>query len=152
MDNTISINQSIKTRANDEMDGLIEEQLLREIVADNIKLEWLLEVAENHSNAEVKMVNEVYEVICDMVCYPRESVVIRQVTYPWRVVKSRFLKLTYSHVASLLNRIVDSSLQIRNMAAYLVSSLYTASLTNELEMQASIHDDYLKMCRGNVYS
>ena len=144
-DNIKSINLSKET------DGLTNEESYRGTVSDNIKLDWLLKTAEQHSDAEVRMVHEIYDVICDMVCYPRDNVEIKGTKYPWSVVKSQFLKLRYQHVADVLNRIVDADLGIKNMSAYLVSALYTQSLVGTLEAEANLHDDYLKYLRGKPY-
>lgn len=121
------------------------------MIADNIKLDWLLEVASQRNATEEQMVHEIYNVICDMVCYPREKVYIKGTSYPWTTVKSRFLKLGYPHIADVLNRIIDSDLNIKNMSAYLVSTLYTQSLVGTIEAQAKISDDYLKYLRGKPY-
>lgn len=147
-DDVISINQSTETYADD---GEMEIAQYKEMVAENIKLDWLLEIAATHDSNEVAMVNEIYDVICDMVCYPRDKVVIKNTTYPWNVVKSRFLKLKFEHIADILNRLIDSSLGIKNMSKYLISALYTSSLVGTIEAQANLHDDYLKYLRGNPY-
>ena len=123
----------------------------KEVIADNIKLDWLLEVASKRNATEEQMVREIYDVICDMVCYPREKVDIKGTSYPWTTVKSSFLKLSYSHIADVLNRIIDSDLNIKNMSSYLVSTLYTQSLVGTIEAQAKISDDYLKYLRGKPY-
>lgn len=123
----------------------------KELIADNIKLDWLLEVASQRNATEEQMVREIYDVICDMVCYPREKVDIKGTSYPWTTVKSRFLKLGYPHIADVLNRIIDSDLNIKNMSSYLVSTLYTQSLVGTIEAQAKISDDYLKYLRGKPY-
>ena len=133
-------------------EGLTEIEEYRTLIASNIKLNWLLDTAGKHDQSEVDMVHEVYEVICDMVCYPRNHVKIKDTLYPWHVVKNRFLALRYEHVASILNRVVDANLGIKKMSSYLVSTLYTASLVGELEAQASLHDDYLKSLRGSPYA
>ena len=133
-------------------EGLTETAEYRALIASNIKLNWLLDTAGKHDQSEVDMVREVYEVICDMVCFPRNHVKIKDTLYPWHVVKNRFLTLRYEHVASILNRVVDANLGIKKMSSYLVSTLYTASLVGELEAQASLHDDYLKSLRGSPYA
>ena len=133
-------------------EGLTETAEYRALIASNIKLNWLLDTAGKHDQSEVDMVHEVYEVICDMVCFPRNHVKIKDTLYPWHVVKNRFLTLRYEHVASILNRVVDANLGIKKMSSYLVSTLYTASLVGELEAQASLHDDYLKSLRGSPYA
>ena len=144
-----SIYQSCEIAA--EVDGENEISAYRELVSENIHLDWLYEVARRHSEDEVSMVMEIYEVICDMVCFPREAVVIRETKYPWNVVKSKFLKLRYEHICSVLDRIVDADLHIKNMQSYLVSTLFTQAAVGTLEAQANLHDDYLKMLRGKPY-
>ena len=148
MDKIKSIHQSDDITQND---GQTDISIYKTLIADNIKLDWLLEVASRHGGAEVQMVNEIYDVICDMVCCPREKVVIRGVSYPWATVQSQFLKLTYQHIADVLNRIIDADLKIKNMSAYLVTVLYTQSLVGTIEAQAKLHDEYLKYLRGEPY-
>ncbi len=133
------------------MDRETEIQEYKNLIADNIKLDWLLEVAEQNGEREVTIVNEIYDVICDMVCYPREYVVIKGTKYPWETVKLRFLKLRYQYIGDILNRIVDAELTIKNMSAYLVSTLFSASLVGAIESEANLHDSYLKNLRGNLY-
>ena len=124
----------------------------KKLIADNIKLNWLLEIAEQHSDeSETQMVNNIYDTICDMVCYPRDNITIKGVSYPWEVIKSRFLKLTYDDIAALLNRLPDASLNIKDMSKYLISSLYTQSMVGTLESESRITDEYLKHIRGNPY-
>ena len=159
--NTDNIRQTIKTKNNKsinpsekihcEIDGETEIDAYRDLISENIHLEWLYEVAGRHSTDEVSMVNEIYEVIYDMVCFPRESVVIRETKYPWSVVKSKFMKLRYEHICAVLDRIIDADLHIKNMQSYLVSTLFTQASVGTLEAQANLHDDYLKMLRGKPY-
>ena len=145
-DHVKSINPSPATT-----DGGTGTDIYRSTISENIKLDWLLEIATRKGEGEVRMVNEIFDVICDMVCYPRDKVEIKGTAYPWSVVKSQFLKLRYQHVADILNRIVDADLGIKNMSAYLVSALYTQSLVGTLEAEANLHDDYLKYLRGKPY-
>ncbi len=144
--NDKSINQSI----NGEIDGTTEAQY-RDLIAKNIDLNALLEVAKTHGDSEVMMVQEIYGVICDMVCFQRKTIRIKDTSYPWETVKSQFLKLRYTHIAAVLNKIIDADLDIKNMQAYLISTLYTQSLIGIIELEASITDDYLKFLRGKPY-
>ena len=119
-DNNKSI---IQSKENLWQDGLSDElndtESNKLLVAKNIKLDWLLNTARNNGESEVAMVNEIYDIICDMVCYPRDKVKIKDTYYPWEVVKDRFLKLRYDHIAEILNRLIDSKLGIKNMSNYL---------------------------------
>lgn len=123
----------------------------RNLIAENIHLDWLKDAASTHGEKEVLMVDEIYETICDMVCNPRDKVTIKNTDYPWTSVKSQFLKLNYQHIANILNRIVDADLKIKNMNAYLISTLYTESMSGVLAEEAELHDDYLKYLRGQPY-
>lgn len=123
----------------------------RNLIAEKIHLDWLKDAASTHGEKEVLMVDEIYETICDMVCNPRDKVTIKNTDYPWIVVKSQYLKLNYQHIANILNRIVDADLKIKNMNAYLISTLYTESMSGVLAEEAELHDDYLKYLRGQPY-
>ena len=157
--NMTSINDHVKSIHQNQQylsDGQTEEerQILqyKDLIASNIHLDWLLDAARQKDDTEVRMVQEIYDVICDMVCYPRSEVSIKGETRPWSTVKAQFLKLTYDHVASVLERVIDQDLNIHNMYSYLVSTLFSESMTNTMETQANIHDDYLKSLRGHPYS
>lgn len=146
------INQSINQDTNREIDGLTDIEIYKNIIAENIELDILYDMAKTKGADEVAMVTEIFETICDMVTVPRDQVIIKQTEYPWNIVKSQFLKLKRVHIANILNRIVDADLRIKNMASYLISTLYTESLSGTIGEQAELHDDYLKYLRGNPYS
>jgi len=150
-----SIHLSIIDKKSGEKDGVMDgtdgAQEYRQIIADNIHLDWLKDSASRHGEKEVLMVDEIYETICDMVCNPRDKVKIKNTEYPWTVVKSQYLKLNYQHIANILNRIIDADLKIKNMNAYLISTLYTESMSGILAEEAELHDGYLKSLRGQPY-
>lgn len=87
-----SINLSISSenidKGNNKMDidALISEY--RNLIAENIHLDWLKDAASGYGEKEVLMVDEIYETICDMVCNPRDTVKIKNTEYPWIVVNS----------------------------------------------------------------
>lgn len=133
-----------------------EKDYYRTLIADNIKLNSLLDFAKvkdgDYRTDEVDMVNEIYEIICDMVCNPREGVKICQIDYPWESVKERFLKLQFVHIANILNKFMERQDTISNMHGYIVSALYKESMSGTLANQAEIHDDYLNSLRGHPYA
>ena len=141
--NNQSINQYVE-------DGETDVEQLRNIIADNIHLHDFYEVA-GVNKYEHEMVREIYDTICDMVCISREAVTIKGTKYPWHIVKNQFMKLNAIHIANVLERLVDNTLQIKNMEAYLISTLYAESLSGTLKEQSDLHDDYLRYLRGNPY-
>ena len=144
VNNHPSINHSDKSEEEDDTEQL------KNLIAENIKLEQFYELAEGNVS-EQEMIREIYETICDVVCFPRKQITIKGTSYPWQVVKSQLLKLKPVHIANLLERLVDNSLEIKNMESYLISTLYAESLSGTLKEQADLHDDYLRYLRGNPY-
>lgn len=138
-----------------ENDGTSEDTY-REIIANNIELPTLLDLAKrkdgSYSTNEVDMVLEIYEIICDMVCHSRDKVCIAKVDYSWEIVKSRFLKLKLVHVANILNKILSRQEHIENMHSYLISTLYKESMSGVIAEQSDLHDDYLNVLRGQPYA
>ena len=139
----------------DANEGGMEESY-RGLIAKNIGLENLLDLAAikdgKYSNTEREMVNEIYDVICDVVCRPRDSIKIENYDCSWKVVQSQFLKLTQTHVANILNRILSTKDSIKNMYGYLVSCLYKESMSGTVFEQAQLHDDLLNYYRGQPYA
>lgn len=146
------INQSINQGTNEEIERATDIEGYKAIIAENIELDILYDMAKRKGADEVAMVTEIFEIICDMVTVPRDKVIIKQTKYPWNIVKSQFLKLKMVHVANILNRVVDADLRIKNMSSYLISTLYTESMSGTIVEQAELHDDYLKHLRGTPYS
>jgi len=136
-------------------DGGMDEAY-RKLIAKNIGLESLLDLADRkdglYSNTEREMVNEIYDIICDVVCRPRDSIKIENYDCSWKVVQSQFLKLTQTHVANILNRILSTKDSIKNMYGYLVSCLYKESMSGTVFDQAQLYDELLNYYRGQPYA
>ena len=124
---------------------------VKKIIAEKIGLEDLLKVASKKSHFEVSMVEEIYDLICQMVHVPRAYVKIRGVNVPWKLVKEQYLKLTYDRVANILNRILDENLKIKNMSGYLVTALYEETMSGTLAAQSAIADEDFLYYRGTPY-
>lgn len=122
----------------------------RALIAENIRLNDLYRAAGG-MECEEEMVREIYDTICDVVCFPKEYYMIKGQAYPGKIVKSQFLKLKGVHIANLLGRLVNSSREIRNMESYLISTLYEESKSGMLKNQSDLHDEYLSYLRGNPY-
>lgn len=148
--NNNQVNNHLSINHSDRSEGENDIEQLKMLIAQNIKLEQFYELTEGNIS-EREMIREIYDTICDVVCFPRKQIMIKGTSYPWQVVKSQFLKLKPVHIANLLERLVDNSLEIRNMESYLISTLYAESLSGTLKDQADLHDDYLRYLRGNPY-
>jgi hypothetical protein len=76
-----------------------------------------------------RLFDELYDIICDVVCAERETVRIAGVNLPHEMVKSVFLKLNQWHLEYVISSMKTTRTQIKNIKAYLVTSLYNAALT-----------------------
>ena len=149
-DNSISLSFEADTN-----EGKMNEAY-RGIIADNINLNALMEEAQlkdgKYSTTEADMVQEIYEIICDAVCHPRDKVTIDGAVYTGELVKGRFLKLKNVHISNILNKILGRRDHIENMHVYLISTLYKESISGVIADQAELYDDYLNSLRGKPYA
>ena len=87
---------------------------------------------------------ELYEIICDVVCVPRKSIRIGGEVYPYELVKSKFLKLNASHLEYVLECLKNNTTKIGNIKAYLITALYNAPNTINHYYQAEVNHDLFR--------
>ena len=120
--NSLSKYQSINL---DGMDGIDERARYEELIRDNLELEIL---SQDH-RFDTDRVNEMVEIMLDAICSTRPTIRINSEDMPQQVVKSRFLKLNSSHIEYVLHAMDECPSDIRNIRAYMLTTLYNASLT-----------------------
>ena len=86
-------------------------------------------------------VNELIEIMLDVVCSTRPTIRINGEDMPQQVVKSRFLKLNSSHIEYVLHAMNECPSYIRNIRAYMLTTLYNASLTMDNYYSALVNHD-----------
>ena len=132
---SISINQSEMYPADGEIDAY------RKIIAQNIDLDNLLEMAKNEPGNKAETVQNIYDTLCDAVCFPRKTVRIRNIEYPWDLVRSRLLKLKKESIVSVLSRLSNQYYAKSNKYGFLISTLFTESLTSSINSQPGTSSD-----------
>ena len=95
----------------------------REIIHENIDYEILCERYDR------KTLDEIVETMLDYVCGKRDFVKIGGAEYPHEIVKSRLLKIESSHIAYVCNCISQNVTKVRNIRAYMLTTLYNAPTT-----------------------
>ncbi len=131
----ISINQSEMYPADGEIDAY------RRIIAQNIELDSLKELVKNEPGNKTETVQNIYDTLCDVVCFPRETVRIRNIEYPWDLVRSRLLKLKKDSIVSVLSRLSNRYYAKSNKYGFLISTLFTESLTSSINSQPETSSD-----------
>ena len=108
----------------------------RALIQENIDYECFLDRREKED------VDELIELMVEILMMPDDSVVrIGGADKPVSVVKSRFLKLTYSHIEYVLFSLHRNTSKVANIRAYLLTTLYTSSMTMNHYYQAEVNHD-----------
>jgi len=87
------------------------------------------------------------ELILDVVCSKKKTIVIAGDEKPVDVVKSRFMKLDMEHIRYVMNCLQESTAKIRNIKQYLLAALYNAPATIDSYYRAEVSHD---MAEGKI--
>ena len=108
----------------------------RALIQENIDYECFLDRREKED------VDELIELMVEILMMPDDSVVrIGGADKPVSVVKSRFLKLTYSHIEYVLFSLHRNTSKVANIRAYLLTTLYNSSMKMNHYYQAEVNQD-----------
>ncbi len=108
----------------------------RMLIRDNIDYECFLDRKERED------VDELVELMVEILVMPDDSVVrIGGTDKPVSVVKSRFLKLDYSHIRYVLFSLYRNTSKVANIKAYLLTALYNSPMTMNHFYQAEVNHD-----------
>ncbi len=86
-------------------------------------------------------IDEIFELLVDTVCSTSKTIRCAGEDRPAEVVKSRFMKLEHSHIQYVLDCIRDNTTDIRNIKAYMLTTLYNAPITIDHYYQAKVNHD-----------
>ena len=87
-------------------------------------------------------VESVVELITDVLCTTRPTLRIGGEELPSEQVKERFSSLDYGHLEYVFDCLRKNTTQIRNIRAYLLTSLYNAPVTMSPYYQAAVQHDF----------
>lgn len=143
--NNMSYNNPInlsmqEAQEDDAMDGMDEVSAYIELIKQNIEYEHFMNYGEWRDKA---LYEELFEVICEVVCVKRKTVRIAGEDYPYELVKSKFLKLDSTHLQYVIECMQNTTTKVGNIKAYMVTALYNAPNTiNHYYQQEVQHDMY----------
>ena len=126
----LSINHTSEDKI-DEMEGYSE------IIKENIDYDSLL-LAHPYDQ---EMVEGIYDLILETVLSKNQEISIAGDVYPKNLVKSKFLKLNYSHVEYVINCMGKNTTKVRNIKSYLLASLFNAGSTISSYYKAEVNHD-----------
>lgn len=117
---------------NDRIDRI---EAYREIIKENIEYEYLVRRYGS------ERMDELVELMLETVLSQRPYIRIAGDDYPREIVKSRFLKVTSSHVEYVFDCLDKNTVKVRNIKSYLLASLYNAPATMDSYYRAEVNHD-----------
>ena len=124
----------------DTMDVMDDVQTYIELIKENISYDHHMQY-DGYGKRE--LYDELFQVICEVVCVKRSTIRVAGEEYPYELVKSRFLKLESSHLEYVIGCMQDTTTKITNIKAYMITALYNAPTTiNHFYQQEVQHDMY----------
>ena len=135
--NNIKLNNTnpIIQSAEDMMD---ETEAYMELIRENIDYDVLM---SDPKWRERDMYEELYQLICEVVCVPRKTIRIAGQEYPYNLVKGKFLKLNSSHLQYVIGYMERNTTKVSNIKAYLITALYNAPNTISHYYTAEVNHD-----------
>lgn len=124
----------------DTMDAMDDVQTYIELIKENISYDHHMQY-DGYGKRE--LYDELFQVICEVVCVKRPTIRVAGEEYPYELVKSRFLKLESSHLEYVIGCMQNTTTKITNIKSYMITALYNAPTTiNHFYQQEVQHDMY----------
>lgn len=125
-------------------DGMELYQAYVSLIKENIDYESLL-ISNPY---EKKQIDEILDLIIEMVMNKNDKVLIASSWYPASLVKSKFMKLDYSHIEYVLHCLQGNTSKVKNIKKYLLAALFNAPSTIAGYYQAEVNHDMPQFARG----
>ena len=109
-----------------------------ELIRENIDYDLLM---SDKSWKDREYYEELYQLICEVVCVPRKTIRIAGEDYPYNLVKSKFLKLNSQHLQYVIGCMERNTTKVSNIKAYLITALYNAPNTINHYYTAEVNHD-----------
>ena len=108
-----------------------------ELIRENISYDDLLQAHEN----DREMIEGIAGLMLETVLAKQPEILIASSWYPTEVVRSRFLKLNYSHIEYVLYCLKQNTTKVKNIKKYLLAALFNAPTTMDGYYQAAVNHD-----------
>ena len=137
----IESNHIVSAGADDPMrledDPMERVNAYKNLIKKNINYDDLL-VAHKY---DVEMINGIVQLILEVVVSESSSILVASERYPAALVKSKLLKLNYSHIEYVLECLHKNTTKVQNIKKYLLAALFNAPSTMYGYYQAEVNHD-----------
>lgn len=118
-------------------DAMDEFESMKEYLEEQLEIEIL---KQSHPY-DKKELDEIFEIILDTLCSHRQTIRIAGDEKPMEIVKSAFMKLESSHIEYALDCLKANTTEVRNIKAYILTTLYNSRFTMENYYTSRVHHD-----------
>ncbi len=109
-----------------------------ELIRENLDFDILLE----RYPFDKELLEGIYDLILETVLCKNATIVIASSEYPMELVRSKFLKLNYSHIEYALDCMKKTTTKIHNIKKYLLTTLFNAPSTISGFYQAEVNNAF----------
>ena len=142
------INNNLISQSYQQVDPMDEASAYMKLIRENIEYDCMM---SDRNWRDAEMYDELYQIICDVVCVPRKTIRIAGEEYPYSLVKSKFLKLNSSHLQYVISCMQNNTTKVANIKAYLITALYNAPNTISHYYTSEVnHDIFSGKCMGSI--
>ena len=124
-----------------------EYRAYSEIIKENIDYDALLQ----RYPYELEGMEGIFELILEMVISKKESMVVSGQEYPATMVKSKFLKLNYSHIEYVMGCMGKNTTKVHNIKGYMMAALFNAGSTIGSYYKAEVNHDMPQFAVQNLF-
>ena len=118
-----------------------DEGIWREIITENLESDYVRE----QDAVDAGIIDDIVELMVETVCSTRDYIRVGKEDRPAAVVKSRLLKLERKHLEYVLWCFRRNTTEVRNIRAYLLTTLYNSYFSANSGTMAQVqHDLYGK--------
>ena len=120
--------------AADKMDTM---EAYREVIKENIEYD----IMRQQLGYNAVLLDDILDIMVDTVCSSKRMIRIGGEDYPREVVKNRLLKINGEHIGYVIDCLKENTTKVRNIRAYLLTSLYNAPTTINSYYTALVNHD-----------
>ena len=130
-------NQIISDEGRWDTDVMDKVSAYQKMIKENIDYDSLL-IAHRYDES---LIQGIYELILETVLCDNEKILIASNWYPAELVRSKFLKLNYSHIEYVLDCFRKNTTKVKNIKKYMLAALFNAPTTIDGYYKAEVNHD-----------
>jgi hypothetical protein len=120
-----------------EIDKMDSIDIYSEIIKENIDYDHLC----TQHQFQPDIISEIFDLMLETVCTAKKTIRIGGEDKPAEVVKSRMLKLDFTHIEYVLECLDKNTTDVRNIKSYLLTAIFNAPATIGSYYKARVNHD-----------